>query len=309
MALTSSASEPACSSGLLDYGALTGGGVCGILAPVVRRQAHVRTLTVGLVAAGVLAGACACASGDAPTAYPNGIVVMGHSGATGYDSNPLNREADAPENSWATGDNPAVNSIYRRILARHPAIEGHAFNVARSGSDVNDLMRQARIAVSTRPAPDLFVIQSVDNDIQCDGTDAENYAPFATTLRRTLAFINERVPKAQIFMISQWATVENYTNAIKAIPGKRAEESGDELCSVFDSSGRIRTAGITALQELVDAYHARTASTCASVHNCRYDQGALQHMTVVPGDLSPDANHLSIQGQRKMAAVAWAALY
>ena len=117
--------------------------------PVVRRQALVRTLTVGLVAAGVLAGACACASGGSPTAYPDGIVVMGHSGATGYDSNPLNREADAPENSWATGDNPAVNSIYRRILARHPAIEGHAFNVARSGSDVNDLMRQARIAVST----------------------------------------------------------------------------------------------------------------------------------------------------------------
>ena len=122
-------------------------------------------MTEGLAAAGVVAVACACASGDSRTADPNGIVVMGHSGATGYDSNPLNPEADAPENSWATGDNPAVNSVYRRILARNPGIEGHAFNVARSGSDVNDLMRQARIAVTTRPVPDLFVIQSVDNDL------------------------------------------------------------------------------------------------------------------------------------------------
>ena len=234
---------------------------------------------------------------------------MGHSGATGYDSNPLHRGTDAPENSWATGSNPAVNSIYRRLLARNPAIEGHAFNVARSGSNVDDLMRQARLAVAFRPVPDLFLIQSVDNDIQCDGTDARNYAPFAATLQRTLEFINRRAPKAHIFFVSQWASVANYTTAIEKIPAKRAAESGNGPCNVFDPSGRLRPAGMASLQKLVDAYHARLASTCARVRNCRYDQGALQRMTVVPQDLTPDANHLSIRGQRKMAAMVWAALY
>ena len=61
---------------------------------------------------------------------------------------------------------------------------------------------------------------------------------------------------------------------------------------------------MAALQKIVDAYHARIASTCARVSNCRYDQGALQRLKLVPEDLSSDANHLSIQGHRKMAAVA-----
>ena len=30
--------------------------------------------------------------------------------------------APFPENSWATGTNPAVNSIYQRLLATHPAL-------------------------------------------------------------------------------------------------------------------------------------------------------------------------------------------
>jgi hypothetical protein len=34
----------------------------------------------------------------------------------------------------------------------------------------------------------------------------------------------------------------------------------------------------------------------------------MQAMEVVPGDLSPDYNHLSIQGHRDYAAIAWPAL-
>jgi hypothetical protein len=273
------------------------------------RLGRVRGWSAGVLAALAFVGASPGAPRSAAVDYPDGIVVMGHSGATGYDSNPQRPGIDVLENSWATGSNPAVNSIYRRILARNPAIKGHNYNVARSGSDVNDLIRQARIAVAFKPAPDLFVIQSVDNDIQCDGTDAQNYGPFAATLARTLEFINRKAPNANIFMVSQWATVKNYTNAIKTMPAKRAAESGSGLCNVFDPSGRLRPAGMASLQKLVNAYHARIAATCTRARNCQYDRGALQQMTLVPRDLSQDANHLSIQGLRKMAAVAWAALY
>src|SRR3954468_2958999 len=41
-------------------------------------------------------------------AYPNSLVVIGHSGATGLHSDPTAPSADAKQNSWATGDNPAV---------------------------------------------------------------------------------------------------------------------------------------------------------------------------------------------------------
>ena len=90
-----------------------------------------------LLATLLLAG-CASAQGgssdtSSPTAgsasparssqYPNSMVVLGHSGATGYDSDPASPGADAPQNSWATGTNPAVNSIYSRLLALNPAIK------------------------------------------------------------------------------------------------------------------------------------------------------------------------------------------
>jgi hypothetical protein len=40
-------------------------------------------------------------SGD--STYPSSIVAIGHSGLTGYDSDPDRPGLDVGENSWATG--------------------------------------------------------------------------------------------------------------------------------------------------------------------------------------------------------------
>ena len=74
--------------------------------------------------------------------YPNSIVVIGHSGATGYNSDPTAPKADAKQNSWATGDNPEVDSIYTRLLAVNGAARGHNVNVAVDGTGVNELAGQ-----------------------------------------------------------------------------------------------------------------------------------------------------------------------
>jgi hypothetical protein len=153
----------------------------------------------------------ASAAGQAPGQYPNAVVVLGHSGATRYDSDPKAPETDARQNSWATGDNPAVDSIYLRLLALNPAVRGHNTNLAVAGTGVNELAGQADQALATKPLPELFLIQSVDNDIQCDGTDASNYAPFAATLTDVLKKITVGAPKAKILIVSSpWASVDNY---------------------------------------------------------------------------------------------------
>jgi hypothetical protein len=155
--------------------------------------------TALVVSLGVAVGA---ASPAARAKYPSSIAVLGHSGATGFDSDPSRRGQDAPQNSWATGTNPAVNSIYRRILARNPAIKSHSYDFAVSGSDVNDLLPQAREAVSLPSKPGLILIQTVDNDMKCDGTDPQNYKPYATKLAAVLAFIARRDPGARVFIVS-----------------------------------------------------------------------------------------------------------
>ena len=73
--------------------------------------------------------------------WPGAMVALGHSGLTGYQSD--GGLFDVPANSWATGTNPAVDSVYLRILAANPAIDGNAANFAVDGADVDELAFQA----------------------------------------------------------------------------------------------------------------------------------------------------------------------
>jgi GDSL-like lipase/acylhydrolase family protein len=241
--------------------------------------------------------------------YPNSIVVIGHSGATGYNSDPQNPGVDAKANSWATGSNPAVRSIYLRILARNPGIKGHNFNLAVDGSDVTDLVRQAREAVSLPTPPELVLVQTVDNDMRCDGTDPKNYRHYAATLSHALRIIAKGLPSAHVFIVSVWGTVRNFTNVIKNIPSARADNTGTGPCDVFDQAGKVRPAAIASMDAIIRGYHKQIELTCARFRKCRYDHGALYHMVIQRDDLASDSNHLSIHGHKKMAATAWAALY
>ena len=72
----------------------------------------------------------------------------------------------------ATGTNPAVNSVYARIMAGNPAIKGHNTNLAQGGATVRDLVSQAELVGPLLPKPDLVLIQIMDNDIDCPTTPA-----------------------------------------------------------------------------------------------------------------------------------------
>ena len=70
--------------------------------------------------------------------------------------------------SWVTGDIPAVQSLYSRMLARNPAIRGNKFNLAIRGADVASMLLQAKKAVGLKPTPELVVVQGIYNDMGCD---------------------------------------------------------------------------------------------------------------------------------------------
>ena len=52
------------------------------------------------------------------------------------------------------------------------------------------------------PNPALIVVQTVDNDIRCDGSDARHVASFVSQLADALAIINDRAPDAPILVVS-----------------------------------------------------------------------------------------------------------
>jgi hypothetical protein len=286
-------------------------------------RAAVAALLAGLLLPLASLAACAADVRDAPSDSPSdpestgpaatpeldAIAVVGHSGATGTMSDPANPMRDAVENSWATGDNPEVQSLYLRLLRTHPALEGHNYNGAVNGTTVSRLAEQFdTVLQSAEVVPDVVLIQSIDNDMRCDGTDATNYRPFADTLDEQLTAISARAPGAQFYFTSQWADVEAWTRWAAHQEAQVLDNSGSGPCDVFDATGRPRPAGIRSTQRIVDAYWARIERVCAAHEGCFTDGGAEQRFVPTDRDLSVDLNHLSIAGHAKYAAIAWQAL-
>lgn len=248
-----------------------------------------------------------------PTTAPatpklDSIVVLGHSGTTGYASDPAHPQSDVRENSWATGTNPQVNSVYQRLLASHPALKGNATSLGVDGSNVDALPDQVDRLLALQPLPDVVIIQSIDNDMRCDGTDPANEKTFATKLDRVLTTINQKDQNAQIFFVTQWGSVQAYTDATKDLPASVSDASGDGSCDTFTPAGKERPAGIASEQKIVDGYFAAIKRVCSAHRACFTDRGALQRMPVRAGDLTWDANHLTVQGLAVMAKHAWDAL-
>jgi lysophospholipase L1-like esterase len=267
---------------------------------------------VSALSTAVFAAGC---SGSSPTPAPSAarastiagksIVVLGHSGATGYNSDPNDTSRDAGENSWATGTNPAVNSVYLRLLGTDPAYQRHNYNLAKDGATVDDLGGQTARLETVKPTPGVILIQVVDNDIKCDGTDARNYAPFADKLATVLQTVARYAPAAHIYVLSMWATAQAYTDAVSKVATARDSHTGTGPCDLLDGSGTIRHQAVLYQQDVMDHYHQQLARVCATVPTCKYDNGALQKYPLVTADLTPDGNHLTVAGQQKYADLVW----
>src|SRR6516165_3209737 len=135
------------------------------LAAVVRpRVCAVLALCLAVLTAawcGSSSGLASAAASTAPASPPSGttsashplrgIIALGHSGLTGENSDPQNLGNPAPQNSWATGTNPSVDSIYQRLAAVDPAVRGHADNAADGGAPAASLVGQATQALSVVP--------------------------------------------------------------------------------------------------------------------------------------------------------------
>ena len=271
-----------------------------------------------LCATAALAGALAAISGPAlsqaatPAAggYPNSIVVLGHSGATGQNSDPTRPGEEARANSWATGTNPKVDSLYERIRAKHPAITGHAVNLAQGGATVTELLQQAHQAVALKPVPQLIVVQIMDNDILCPAT-AKDYASFLSTFASALGVLSRGAPHSHIFVVSQFGSPGTFAASLSRSERLRfALQSGigGGPCDFVNPEGRIVDAKVELLDKDIHGYEAELKAGCLRFVQCRYDGGAAGNIVDKRSYVSSDLNHFSIAGNAKAAAVAWAAM-
>lgn len=243
------------------------------------------------------------------TRYPGSMVVLGNDQVLGHGSDPAHPYRDTPANSWATGANPAVNSIYIRILALNPAVRGHNVNLGHDDANVRDLASNVREAIALKPKPELVLIE-LDGDIECDAQDSDRVAEYKTDLAAALSTLAKGLPNARIFIVSSWGSFSSYVKYLQGLPkGDRMKHAGKGLCQFVDSpSGRVVPSHVAYIKKFVTQYEAAQAAVCAQIAHCRYDGGAAQRMTVTSTDISLDQEHLSLAGEARLAAIEWKAM-
>jgi hypothetical protein len=242
------------------------------------------------------------ASGD-----PVGVVAIGHSGLTGEGADPDLAGTGTPSfaHSWATGEAPEVQSIYRRLVSARPETEGRVANAARGGAHSSTLAAQADAVLTEVPAPALAIIQTIDADVRCDGTDDADVAAFGTNVEAALERISSRSPETQMLMLGPQGSVATYVAMLVEHPRELVGWGGTGMCDVFGPVGRIVPEAGDRLTVIVEAYESEQARVCATVPRCHTDEGLLASWIDVAEDYSSDWDHLSVEGQAHKAEMLW----
>jgi len=233
-----------------------------------------------------------------------GIIALGHSGLTGENADPQRQGQEARDQSWATGDDPAVDSIYLRMAAADPVHEARAANAASAGAVSESLASQAEWALGEVPEPALAIIQTIDNDIHCDGSDAANVPLFGENLRAALETIAESSPDTAVLVVSQRGRPPMAADYFPIAAENPAP--GDESCEFINAAGEYVPANADHLTAVIESYEAEQARVCGEFAQCSDDGGVNATFADTEADLAGgDGNHLTTAGQARTAELLW----
>jgi hypothetical protein len=239
-----------------------------------------------------------------------GVIAIGHSGLTGENSAPDRPGQDTLENSWATGTNPDVNSVYLRMIELRPDTEGRVANTAQGGAPASALVGQARSALAVVPAPELVIIQTIDSDIRCDGTDADHVDEFGADVAAVLGLITTESPQSRILIVGQLGRprTDFVEELVAAHPETKEFLTGPAPCGFYDSDGNLVPRNFESLTEIIEGYEGEQARVCAAVPRCATDDGLRAAHVDELDNLSSDLNHLNVRGLAAAAEIAWPAV-
>jgi lysophospholipase L1-like esterase len=240
-----------------------------------------------------VAGAAPAAPARRAMPYPSSMAAIGDSFTMGLCTR--SQCEVRPGDSWSTGTNPAVQSQYLRILAANPSIRGRNYNVAvQLGSDAPtmvDLQYQLLGAVAKHV--DYVTIELGASDL-CEGTQP---ATFRSELDDGLARLTSLLPDVRVFV----ASINDATTEWHVLRGRAGEHLG---CGIGPKASAARLASY---RGRIATFNTQLSEACAAHPNCRYDGGAAFRIHWKLGDITPHSHgHLSISGQRRLAAGTWA---
>jgi hypothetical protein len=274
-----------------------------------------------------------------PSGCPNGRGPFGDPASVGL---PPSFGLDCPSNSWSTGTNPQVNSVYQRILARNTAIAGNVTNWATTAVSVSDLARQAALAAGD--GAELVTVNIGINDA-CDpfGARKGQQTPlhtFRSQFEHALSILAAATARPRIVV----ATIPNayrtwtlFHDDPDALFRWQFPQPPGVICPPLlanpSSTAEPDVTRRAAFLARVAAYNVIEAQVCSKTPRCRTDGGALfawqfgaddiatvtntGGVSANPFDLLPLFNpdgipnstgdywHPSVQGQATIAHRVW----
>jgi len=247
----------------------------------------------------------ALASSAALAAYPNSMAATGDSITRAFNtcSFPF---IDCPQNSWATGTEATVNSFYLRIRAVNRAIEGRAFNDARSGARMADLAGQ--IANVIRQRVEYVTIAMGANDVcTSEETTMTSVASFESSLRTALNNLTRELPAVKISLGSvpnvYWLWELLHTNR-SAVSTWNSFGICQALLRNATSTSREDEERRLRVQRRNVEFNTVLRNTCATYANCEYDADTGYNYRFEAGEVSTrDYFHPSVRGQATIARI------
>jgi lysophospholipase L1-like esterase len=274
------------------------------------------------------------------TKPPRVMAALGDSITRGYNSSgpgcPSGPGLDCPKNSWATGTNPAVDSVRERLDAAFPG-SITAYNDAVSGARAVNLLSQAQVAASQDP--DFVLIEIGANDA-CASTPTPT-ATFSGQVREALETLvagnkSVYVQLMSIPDINQLRTIFTEPPDPNALLRWELFHVCQGLLANPLSTEPADEARREAFREQVVAYNAALAEICGEFKRCIWDNEAVfdsefttadvatvqdtEGLDIPPFNLIPifgpgfanstaDYFHPSISGQAKLAEAAWSSTF
>jgi lysophospholipase L1-like esterase len=224
----------------------------------------------------VVALGCKASTGATPTGgtapkavagFPSSMVALGDSITAGFGA--CFAPTACPRSSWSTGDGTQVNSHYKRILARNPAIAGHNLNLAVPRATASSLSGQAATAAAH---PVDYVTVLIGANDACEGSMTP-VALFRSEIDEALTTVERAMPNTRLLLVGLpdiyrvWEIA--HTNALAQADWKVGV--CPNLLANPTSTAPADVARRTAFRDRVRDYNAQLLQACRAYGpHCRF---------------------------------------
>ncbi|MFJ9414278.1 SGNH/GDSL hydrolase family protein [Streptomyces sp. NPDC101227] len=232
---------------------------------------------------------------------PGSIAALGDSITVGFDACTV--LSDCPEVSWATGTNPKVDSLARRLV-KNPAT--HSWNYARTGALMSELPDQ--IAAAAVHKPELVTVLIGANDAcRSDVRAMTRVKAFRAGFERSMKTLRRTLPHTQVYVAAVPDLLRLWSEGRKNQLGKQVWKlgiCGSMLRDPDDLTWRAERRR-EKVRHRVMAYNRALAQVCRKDALCRFD-GAVFDYRFTGRQLSTwDWFHPGLRGQQELAELAF----